>query len=88
LWQFWFVVSSPCVSVAMKIVCFDWQSADTASAVPVEDPPVTITAPSRSIMRCALSRATSALVWSSPTVETTFIPMMPPLLLTWSIARS
>ena len=69
LWQFWFVVSSPCVSVAMKIVFFDWQSADTASAVPVDEPPVIITAPSRSIMRCALSRATSAFVWSSAVVE-------------------
>ena len=71
----------------MKIVCFCSQSAETASAVPVDEPPVIITAPSRSIMRWALSRATSALVWSSPTDVLTVMPMIPPLALISSIAR-
>ncbi len=46
----------------MKIMFFCWHSPETATAVPVDEPPVIMTAPSRSIMRCAFSVATPGLV--------------------------
>ena len=46
----------------MKIVFFSWHRPDTAIAVPVLEPPVIMTAPSRSIMRRAFSTATGAFV--------------------------
>ena len=46
-------------------------------ATPDEDPPVIMTAPSFSIMRLALARAASDLVWVSPVTKTTFLPLTP-----------
>ena len=61
----------------MKMMPISWQSDCTATATPDDEPPVTMIAPSFSIMRLAEARAASDLVWVSPVTNSTFLPRMP-----------
>ena len=61
----------------MKMTPISWHSDWTATATPEDEPPVTMTTPSRSIIRRAEARAASDLVWVSPVTYSTRLPRMP-----------
>jgi hypothetical protein len=50
----------------MKMMPTSWHRLCTATATPEDEPPEIITAPSFSILRLAVARAASDLVWVSP----------------------
>ena len=61
----------------MKMTPISWQRPCTATASAEDEPPVIMIAPSFSIIRLAVARAASALVWVSPVTKATFLPLTP-----------